>query len=610
MALLAMTACQKTEAPDSASGEVAVTVATSLPAQMMETRAAGDGTTVNRCIMGIYLDNKLYKRVDPVAIDNDLKATFSVRLVAGKTYDLVFWADKSGNDSDINTDLHYNTADLTNVTIADADPYTGNDDSRDAFFGNARIVADKSQNVEVELQRPFGQLNVKTLDMQAVADAAPALIPAKVKIAFKQVPAGINLLTGELTGEVKENITYAEAVAPVNNVNNAGELTFDYILAPKAEGEQRLVDFTMSFLNDSGAEVASPYEFSSIPVQRNYRTMVSGNLLTKQADITVEVKPGFDADINHTITEIKTTKDLNLFLGNGGNARLETDVTWSSMPMVMPFKDVNIDLNGHTLTFYNANGGTSGLKIYKNTTIRNGKIVAKMDSEVDAPLVCGSGYELTLDGVEMESEASCVGTVAEASNATIIVRNSTLKCNVYAVSTIAETPVGTNVTIDIEGSTLESSTPILVNVPCDLTIKDCTINGDTQGMILRGGTATIKNTTISLSTDDYASEEEAKQYANHFNTINWGSGNVVNISALTVGNKGGSSYQYPTILNLENTTLQCVGKYASVFPAMYVWANQSENMGVTITYDDQCTFTGDVIYGSDNIVVNGQSVEP
>ena len=607
MVLLAMTACQKTEAPDSASGEVAVTVATSLPAQMMETRAAGDGTTADRCIMGIYLDNRLYKRVDPVAIDN-LKATFSVRLVAGKTYDLVFWADKSG--SDINTDLHYNTADLTNVTIANTDTYTGNDDTRDAFFGNARIVADKSQNIEVELKRPFGQLNVKTLDMQAVTDAAPALIPAKVKIAFEQVPAGINLLTGELTGEVTD-ITYAEAVEPVNNTNNAGELTFDYIFAPKAEGEQRLVDFTMSFLDDAGAEVASPYEFSSIPVQRNYRTMVSGNLLTKQADITVDVKPGFDGDINHTITEVKSLKDLNLFLNNGGNARLETDLTISNKSMVMSLKNVNIDLNGHTLTFYNANGTTCGYNIYQNTIIRNGKIVAKMDSEVDAPLVCGSGYELTLDGVEMESEASCVGTVAKASNATIIVRNSTLKCNTYAVSTIAETPVGSNVTIDIEGSTLESSTPILVNVPCDLTIKDCTVKALMQGMILRGGTATVSDSRFTFNTtDSFTDQSNAESFANAFESSNWGSGNMVNLAAITVGNKAEGSYQYPTVLNLQNTVVETLGTYASLFPAMYVHANQTENMGVTITYDDQCTFTGGVIYGSDNIVVNGQSVEP
>ena len=58
---------------------------------------------------------------------------------------------------------------------------------------------------------------------------------------------------------------------------------------------------------------------------------------------------------------------------------------------------------------------------------------------------------------------------------------------------------------------------------------------------------------------------------------------------------------------MVNTTVQTVGTYASLFPAMYVHANQGEGLGVTITYDDQCTFTGDMTYGSSNIIVNGEA---
>ncbi len=288
--LFGMTACQKTEMSDATSGNTQITVKAALPAQMAETRAAGDGTTVNRCIMQIYLDGKLYGERQVAAVEN-LSATFSARLIAGKTFDLVFWADKSG--ADINTDLHYNTADLANVAFTG--DYIGNDDARDAFFGTAQVISDKSQAVNVELKRPFGQLNVKTLDMAEVAAASAALVPSKVKIAFDEVPTGINLLTGELTGAA-EAVAYADAAALANNKNNAGELSFDYVLAP-AGTEQFLADFTMSFLDENGAEVAGAYDFSSIPVQRNYRTNVSGNLLTKKADINVEVKPEFDGVI-------------------------------------------------------------------------------------------------------------------------------------------------------------------------------------------------------------------------------------------------------------------------------------------------------------------------
>ena len=285
-----MTACQKTESLDAASGDTQITVKASFPAQMAETRAAGDGTTVDRCIMQIYLDGELYGERQVAAVEN-LSATFSARLIAGKTFDLVFWADKSG--ADINSDLHYNTADLANVAFTG--DYIGNDDARDAFFGTAQVISDKSQAVNVELKRPFGQLNVKTLDLAEVKAASPALEPKKVKIEFKSVPTGINLLTGELT-DAKSAVAYADAAAVVDA---EGHLSFDYVLAP-AGTEQFLADFTMSFLDENGAEVAGAYDFSSIPVQRNYRTNVSGNLLTKKADINVEVKPGFDGELGQS----------------------------------------------------------------------------------------------------------------------------------------------------------------------------------------------------------------------------------------------------------------------------------------------------------------------
>ena len=288
--MLGMTACQKSESFDAVSGDVDITVSTSLPAQMAETRAAGDGTTVDRCIMQIYLDGELYGERQVAAVEN-LSATFSVRLVAGKTFDLVFWADKSG--ADINSDLHYNTADLANVAFTG--DYIGNDDARDAFFGTAQVAAGESQAVNVELKRPFGQLNVKTLDLAEVKAAAPALEPKKVKIEFASVPTGINLLTGELT-DAKSAVAYADAAAVVDA---EGHLSFDYVLAP-AGTEQFLADFTMSFLDENGAEVAGAYDFSSIPVQRNYRTNVSGNLLTKKTDINVEVKPGFDGELGQS----------------------------------------------------------------------------------------------------------------------------------------------------------------------------------------------------------------------------------------------------------------------------------------------------------------------
>lgn len=606
MSFLALFSCQKFDniQPDTGS-ESNIRISVCLPEGMGVVRSQenpGNGDMVNRCIMEVYLDGQQYGERMVSKVENK-QATFDARLITGKSYRLVFWADYADGDAPENfTDKYYSTANLSNVTMLNADQYSGSNDGRDAFYA-VKELSDftSSSSISVELRRPFGQLNVKTLDM---GDVPAGLLPTNVSISFDDVPTGINLLTGELTGDVKD-IAYADAVALADNEGNAGKLTFDYIFAPKTEGEQRLVNFTMSFLNDAGAEVATAYEFNNIPVQRNYRTNVSGYLLTKKADVNVAVVPEFDGTIDKTITEVSSLIDLNNFLVYGGNARLESDLTIAGSSMIMALKEVNLDLNGHTLTLANNNGATCCYNIYTNTTISNGKIVAKMSSPDDAAIVCGSGYSVTLDDVEFESEGSCVGTASNTSNATIVVRNSSLKCRTYAVSTIAANPVGNNIKISIEGSTLEALTPVLVNVPCDLTIDASTVTAQMQALILRGGTATVSNSTLTLDTDaSFSSQADAEEFANAFDSSDWGTGNMVNMAAVTAGNKGGNSYQYPTVLNLENSTVQTIGAYASLFPAMYVWANEGEGLGVTVNYDEDCKI-GDITCGSSNITVNG-----
>lgn len=85
-------------------------------------------------------------------------------------------------------------------------------------------------------------------------------------------------------------------------------------------------------------------------------------------------------------------------------------------------------------------------------------------------------------------------------------------------------------------------------------------------------------------------------------------GNMVNSAALTIGNKVNTptSYQYPSVITIENTTVQSTGDYSDSFPAMYVWANANPDYGVTITYDADTKFIGNTVYGNDgnNITVN------
>ena len=120
-------------------------------------------------------------------------------------------------------------------------------------------------------------------------------------------------------------------------LNATGELTVDYIWAPVEEAT--LADFSMTFLNGT-TEISTNGDFKNIPIRRNYRTNVSGNLLTKQGTFNVTINPEFyKPDINDY-------PELRAALANGGSVTLSEDVTIEAPLVVETGKTVEIDLNG------------------------------------------------------------------------------------------------------------------------------------------------------------------------------------------------------------------------------------------------------------------------
>ena len=331
---MTLTACQKDEGLVS-DGATSQTITVTIP-QGMQTRATaadfGNGAKIDRCLLQIYHSGTTpakYGEQQSATVqkgaDGKLTATFNLRLVAQQTYDFVFWADCSTGD-------HYNTDDLTNITVKGN--YAGNNDEFDAFTGallDYQVKGAFSENIT--LRRPFGQLNVKTLDMAAIPD--PTLKPTKVKVAFTAVPTSFNAKKGEI-GAATAAVEYTADVLSAD-----GDLTVDYIWAPVEEAT--LADFSMTFLNGT-TEISTNGDFKNIPIRRNYRTNVSGNLLTKQGTFNVTIDPEFyKPDINDY-------PELRAALANGGSVTLSDNMTVKEPLVVENGKTVEIDLNGHTIT--------------------------------------------------------------------------------------------------------------------------------------------------------------------------------------------------------------------------------------------------------------------
>lgn len=623
-AALLLSACQRNElGGGSLSGEeVTVGISAVMPldggAVVKSDAEPGDASEINRCIMGVYLNDAgmespakigdtVVVKVDPVTH----KAEFEdLQLVAGHTYQLVFWADCASGSSDEGlTDQYYSTESFPEVSFKTGVTYAGNDDSRDAFFATQSIKVDGPKDYSVKLYRPFGQLNIIATDYEIVEDNFSTFLPTAVKIEFANIPSGINLFTGDLTEAVQQTLTSGPvAIANVTPAATDGsrQLSFDYIFAPQGDNQQLVLeDFKMFFLDNAGTEKVSHYTFQNIPVKRNYQTNVSGALLTDRAGVDVVVEPRFDGDeevIDGKLVISSVDRLMNA-LENGGRVMLARDMEIDRSSeestgqdgdpnRIVVEEDVEIDLNGHKLTL---KGDSRMAANNAEIRISNGYIESESDSAEIFRLFANEGGKVVVEDVEMYVPGTTgVGFNPGANNARLEVRNSTIEAGKYAVGTNAAKPVS-GAEIVIENSTLKAQTPILVNIDAKIKITDCRFEGTVQGGLFRGGQYEVTGSTFILNS---STEQSGETYLDG----DWADGNKAPGAALVVGNRASSAYQYPTVLKISDSKLQSKGTGSS--PAVYVYANQGKGLGVTIDYDG-CEFTGDFEVASGNVTVNG-----
>lgn len=304
LAALTTAACQKENFGDATPAGQEVDVTLDLLAPQIGTKSYGDGTTAKTVYVHVYqqdADGKL-TYIKPAAEGaslktpsqsltlNDLKATYSTRLVTGQTYTFVFWAQADKAPYTYDTD-----AKTVTVNYAGA---KGNDESRDAFYNvlpNVKIEG--AYTASVQLARPFAQLNFGVTSEDYAAAKAAGLTVTDATVTLTHAATSLNLLKGTTTGD--ETVTFAKAALPAdpNAVLTAGGkdykyVAMDYVLVGKSV--KTLSDVTLT-LTATGAQSATPeFTYSNVPLQANYRTNIVGNLFTSPAEVNITVDPAFD----------------------------------------------------------------------------------------------------------------------------------------------------------------------------------------------------------------------------------------------------------------------------------------------------------------------------
>ena len=387
--LFGAASCVKEDISSSlAGGEVEITFTANLAD--LGTRAIGDAGHIDVVYLGVYeknsntpLSNLVKAEGYPV---NNGVANFSVVLLKDKYYDLVFWAQKKGLDCyTIEWDERKLTVDYQTVNAQD--------ETRDAFFGVWNNWRAGHDNTEFRLHRPFAQLNagLSTEDVTNITNNGVDVEDLYSAVVVENVASTLDL--GYTTPGAVANpvaVGFASAAKPTQALTVNGVeynyLSMNYLLV----NDKQNVDITYSFVEDGANEVPYVRPYYNVPVQRNYRTNIIGNLISSPMDFTVIIDSEFNADYDVEGTVVSATvndvaeltaalqdDEVNVVNFNlAGNIDLNNVATRAALSSIIiePGKSLNIDLNGYTLSGVESATGSFGLLTNRgNLTIDDSK---------------------------------------------------------------------------------------------------------------------------------------------------------------------------------------------------------------------------------------------
>ena len=435
------------------------------------TRAYSDGTTATVLQYAVYNENGGHLSALNGTTTINGSTTVELQLTTGNTYSVIFWAAAPTAPYTVN----FADKEMT----VDYDGALSNDEARDAFYAYKEFTVNGAQTETIELRRPFAQLNIGTADYAASTDAG--YTPTQSAVTVKDVCTTLNLETGVVADPA--TVEFKSAAIPTTEtfpVARNQYLAMNYILVP---AYKEVVDVEFTYTDGSNAKTRT---VGSVPVQRNYRTNIYGNLLTSQVDINVEIVPEYeepDYSIYNVVVDGVSYNDFATAVAKAmevgkpvefiQNVSIDADETIT----VPAGKELTLNLNGYTLSGV-TDQKDSNRNMFDvrgtmtvdgaNTLTRaaaegNGTISIRHDGENMGWGSSTNVFNVTAGGVLniMNTHAinfggSDMGFVAHLNNwgeVTLNVENSTLESNYVAVRVFNSGPDKNNVTI--KNSTLK-----------------------------------------------------------------------------------------------------------------------------------------------------------
>ncbi len=418
MSLLAI-ACAKEPTVVDGNGETTeVSFNVDMPGASVATKGISDASSVNELICQLFIeDGSGYKLIQtynvPVA---EKKASLKMTLVRKQHYYLAFWAQTKGTG-------YYNTDDLRKVTI-NYDAVKANDPQMDAFWKSVELNlpaikdSELSKKTKVTLLRAVAQVNFGS----EALNREDALTVSESSISMTGVPNTFNALfdrddsyTGSVDVTYKTNATITEEKLSV-----AGK-DYDYLATAYVFASRigNLTKTSAKFMLTNGKSVS--VELDNVPIKRNTRTNILGNLLTVDTEWNVTIDSEFKGgDINYDAVS------ANLAAGETVTLAENYEVDASNLRGINIPSGVESTLNLGGYRFANENGTTEA----KAALVVKGKLTINGDGEVycegnteaeksNNAILVQEGGHLIINGGSYSVGKDAAGK----SNATIYVEN-------------------------------------------------------------------------------------------------------------------------------------------------------------------------------------------
>lgn len=257
-------------------------------------------------------------------------ANISIELFNDQKYIILFWAQVN------ETWVEGEEFDLTSITYPEG--LVANSEDYAAFCGAAYVEKVKgSRSASVELTRPFAQINIASADPEL-----PVTIQSsKVKV----TGAGqyFNVATRDVSGNT--DVTFETANIPTEEFSAAYPqyIAKNYVFANGNVSVEYEINANLGQISTFESPI------SNVPVARNYKTNIVGNLLSSEIDYSVSLTDTWGTPDNEILIASNEEELLAAF-EVGGYVQLVKDIELVETIYCQAGTDVHLDLNGKTIS--------------------------------------------------------------------------------------------------------------------------------------------------------------------------------------------------------------------------------------------------------------------